>query len=131
MSLPFDHTSRIGLVNGINAVLLGSFLIDNSLIPIQLFWLGISFPLAFSEWSTHSGLEFRCGSFGFFDALRMLAVKSWTNQLLRSIGIGLSLFDLFFFGSSIALFHDFLVPLGIGRKSDLIALDGGIGSDHQ
>jgi len=61
----------------------------------------------------------------------MLAVKSWTHQLLRSLGISLSLFDLFFFGSFIALVHDFLVPLGIGRKSDLVALDGGIESDYQ
>ena len=57
----------------------------------------------------------------------MLPVQGLTYQFFRGFGIGLPLWDLFFFGDLVALIDDLFVPLGIGRKGPMVALDGRIG----
>ena len=56
----------------------------------------------------------------------MLPVKGLTHQFFRGLSIRLSLFSFFFFGDLVALVDDFLIPLGIGRKGQVVALYGGI-----
>ena len=61
----------------------------------------------------------------------MLAIKGLTQQFFRGFGIGLPLWDLFFFGDLVALIDDFLIQFGISRKGHVVALYRGIRQDHR
>ena len=61
----------------------------------------------------------------------MLPIEGLTHQFFRGFGIHRPLFYFFFFGDLVALIDDLFVPLGIGRKGHVVALDRGIGSHHR
>ena len=84
--------------------------------------LGLVGPLKSSVWRW---------PFGFLSSSRMLPMKGLTHPFFRGFGVGLSLFYLFFFGDLVALIDDFFVPLGISRKGPMVALHGGLRSDHR